>query len=450
MKFNSCWAYQKTAFFVLGIFLGILPPTYSKEKKSTSTSSTLKLGIGECYQRALARSEALALSKEAIRQTEIAYSQALSAVLPEISLVFRERIRNLSSGGSSFDDGGSGFSSSGGGRYRFDTQLQVSQSIFRGFRDYHVLGALEANQRASQSDYKRDQQTLFLDTSDLYYQILTQRRDLEILYELDRALLDRTNELSERVELGRSRESELLAARTEYADNKAVIQQVRGLLSASKELMAFLLGRPASSFILIDDKNGQQAGELAEYLVKIGVRPDIQAQEERVFASQKEVSASRAAFWPSIDFRFNWLALEDPERSEEWNMFFTAELPIFDGGLRAADLSESKSQSRSSQLSLSQLRRLAEYDIRLAYSNFTATARQMIQLREAVQVAKESLAAQKNDYQLGRASNLDVLNALIRYEEVNRRFAVTGYLMKSNLNALHIAAGEIPFQPQQN
>jgi len=412
---------------------------------SPAHAEPMPLTLNEAYQRVLVQSETLAVSEEAIRLAEARYWQALSSVLPEINLVFRHRIQSNRGGGGFSGDNDSGFNSGGGsGRHRFDGQLQVSQSIFSGFREYHALGAIRADRRAASAQLIRDRQTLFLDVSDLYYQILSQKEDLEVLMELDQALSKRVKELEERVDLGRSRTSELLASRTEYADNQAAIEQVRGLVAASRELMAFLLGRPADTFILLKDDATEDANKLADYLMRVGARPDIQAQEERTTSGTKRVSAARASFWPTIDFEFNWLALEDPERDEEWNMFFTAELPLFDGGLRAGELAEAKSNARVSQLNLERLRRLAEYDVRLAYSNFTTTASHLIRLREADRIATESLAAQEEDYKLGRTSNLDVLNALIRRQEVRRRFAVANFQTRANLNALHVAAGEVP------
>ncbi|MEM1157050.1 MAG: TolC family protein [Verrucomicrobiota bacterium] len=413
-----------------------------------ASAKPMVLDLNGCYLRALVQSETLAVGGESIRQAEAQYWQALSAVLPEVNLVARQRLQNRDGNGFVGGNGDDNFNNGGGGDRidRFDAQVRVRQTIFSGFRDYQLLGAIRAEERATRADLVRDRQTLFLDVSDLYFQILSQRRDLEVLADLNLALSDRVAELDQRVKLGRSRKSEWLAARTTLAENQVNLEAGRGLLAASRELMAFLLGRPAQTFVLEESNAGGTGNNeaLATYLTKVGQRPDLAAGEERVTASERQVSSQRAAFWPTVDFQFNWLALEEPERDDEWNLFFTATLPVFDGGLRAAELSESKSLARSSRLTLERLRRLAEYDVRLAYSNFKANAAQLIRLKEALRISHENFIAQSEDYELGRASNLDVLNALVRKEEVRRRFAEAGYQIQTDLNALHVAAGEIP------
>jgi len=426
----------------------------------TAPAEPVRLDLNGTYERALVQSETLAISEEAIRSAEARYWQALSAVLPGVSLVLRHRIEN--EGAQGFGGGGGGNNSFngefdsdgpvgtgfGGGRsdsqFRTTAQIEVTQTLFSGFRDYHLLGAVRADRQAASSQVLRDRETLFLDVSDLFFQVLSQEEDLRILQELDQALNKRVKELGERVDLGRSRTSELLAARTELVDNQAIMEQSRGLISASRELLAFLIGRPAETFVLVDEAPENSAKRLADYLLKVGSRADLEAQQARVISGEKQVSAARARFWPTVDFEFNWTAFEEPDEDEEWSIFFTAELPLFDGGLRAGELAASKSQARVSRLTLERLRRLAEYDVRLAYSNFKATAAQLIRLREADQVASENLQAQQEDYRLGRASNLDVLNALIRRQDVRRNLAGADFQSRANLNALHVAAGQLP------
>ncbi|MGF1679070.1 MAG: TolC family protein [Candidatus Methylacidiphilales bacterium] len=429
---------------IKSLICGALVSGYGLAHGQTVTQLTLL----DCYQRAAAQSEALAISSESIRQAEARYWQALSTVLPEVNLVASERLRNNRGGGfsgnSSGSDSGNGSGGSGGRRDRFETQLQVSMNIFRGFRDYHQLGIAQASRRASVADLLRDQHTLFLDVSDLYYQILSQRSDLAILQDLDAALIQRIEELNERVQLGRSRSSELLAARTEHVENQASMRQVAGLISAGMELMAFLIARPVETFTLADDQPVTYAESLSNFLSGLARRPDLEAQSQRVEISNRQVSSARGAFLPTLDFQFNWLALENPERDQDWNLFFTASLPVFDGGLRASELSLKKSEARVSSLNLDRLRRLAEYDVRLAYSDFQSATSQLVVLSEAVQVAQANVSAQQEDYRLGRASNLDALNALIRYHGVRRRQALTTYLTRSTLNALHVASGELP------
>lgn len=414
-------------------------------EQSPTRPATL-LNLNDCYHRALAQSEALAISEESLRRAEAQYRQVFASLLPQVNLVARQQLQNAGGGGGASGDSGDGGDSGFGGNRadRFDAQVQITQPIFSGFRDYHTLGALRAGQQATSAQIVRDRQTLFLDVSDLFYQTVGHDQDLALLADLDRALADRSEELRKRVDIGRSRRSEWLAARTELTDNQAVIEQVRGMRNASMELLAFLIGRPSETFALAVESDLGDPAPLADFLMQVGHRSDLDAGALRVKASEKSVSAARSAFWPSVDFSFNWLALEEPERNEEWSIFFTASLPVFDGGLRGARVAEQKSLVRTSRLELDQLRRLAEYDVRLAHSRFTSSTAQLLRLREAAAIADENTRAQQEDYELGRAANLDVLNALIRQAQVRRRYAAAGFQTRADLNALHVAAGELP------
>jgi outer membrane protein len=116
-------------------------------------------------------------------------------------------------------------------------------------------------------------------------------------------------------------------------------------------------------------------------------------------------------------------------------------LPIFDGGLIGAQVKENQQLVKSSQLNLSQLQRSANYDVRSAYNNFTAQAAQYFRLQEADRVQAESYRVQQEDYDLGRTSNLDVLQALSNLQQTRRRLVATEMQARASLAALQVAAG---------
>lgn len=424
-------------------------PAASQEKPA---SERRPLTLRECYALAVERSEALGITAEELRKAEARYWQAVSAVLPQVDLIGTLRVQNNAGGSSSSssssgfdsDSGGGGPSGSGSRRDRWEGRLRVSQSIFSGFREFNLAGAAKAEARSQGALLKRRKETLFLDVSDLFHQLLSLERDQAVVRDLNATLEKRQAELKERVQLGRSRKGDLLAAETDLAGSQATLEELEGLAGATRELLAYLIGIPAGRFEVVPVRALPEAKSLEDYLWKAGERADITAAVESSVAAKRQVSAGYGAFAPTIAGEFNWLALEDPERDQEWNILVTAELPLFDGGLRAAQLKESKAALRQSQLNLSQVRRQAESDVRVAYNNFQSAARQFIRLQKAVDSAYQNYETQKRDYNLGRGSNLDVLGALQDYQGLKRRREGAEVQASANLFALMIAAGQMP------
>lgn len=403
---------------------------------ATAHAALRELSLNDAYALALERSESLAIAAEDIRIAEARYWQAVSAVLPQVNFIGTVNTQN--NAGSSINGG----SSTGTRKDRWEGRLQVTQTIFNGFREFNAAAALKADGRSKTATLERNRQLLYLDVGDLFFQIIQLDQDTAALREILATLDDRRKELTERVSLGRSRKSELLAAETELADSQASMEALVGLRGAARELFAFLIGVPSSQFTLKSGSTLPPAEKLEAYLWKTGVRPDIIAADESRTAAERSASAQKGQFFPSIGVESNFLALEDPERIQEWNILVTAEIPVFDGGLRIAQLNESKARLRASQLSLARARRLADHEVRVAYNNFISSANQLVRLRQAENTARESYETQKKDYELGRASNLDVLASLLRWKDILRGRIGTEARTQTNLIALQVAAGE--------
>jgi outer membrane protein TolC len=388
------------------------------------------LDLNAAYQLALQRSETLQMTGQEIKAAEARYWQAVSAVLPQAGLYAQEGFMNRAQ------------SANGRRNDSFQAGLSGSWLVFDGFRQYNLAGVEQAQKRSLTADLTRARQLLYLDVGDVYLQIVGLEKDLEVLQDLVVALNQRKGELIDRISIGRSRQNELLLTETDIADTESEMATVKGLLGASRELLAFLIGVPSAHFVLAAPPGDfPQAENLFSYLWKAGARPDLQAAVEYETAAQRVVSADKGSFWPTVSVGAGWVAAESLSSDQDWNVTISAELPIFDGGYRASRLAESKANLRITQLSLTRARRLADYEVRLAYNNFISSADRYLKLNLAETTAAQNYQAQKRDYELGRSNNLDVLLALTNWQQLRRRLLSTEVQTRSNLIALQVAAG---------
>jgi len=406
------------------------------------------LDLQTCFELAVLRSETLGLKEEDIRIAQARYWQAIGSVLPMVHVLASETLQNnpgsFSSGSATTStdvmDGGT---SGGNQKDRFTSRLNVKQPIFSGFRESSTAAAYEATIEAQKHLKRRNLQLLYLDVADVFYQILMYEDDIRLLGDIRSALKERVAELEKRVRLGKSRSGELLMAKSELADSLVTIEHVRGLLDASSELMSFLTGIRPSPFKLKDAQTLPSTEALEFYLSRTGERPDILAAIQNERSAHRQLSATKGEHWPTISAEGNYYLHENPVSRREWNILLTVDLPLFEGGLIEARVSERKAQVRSSQLSLEQLRRTADRDVRTAYSNFLASAAQMARLQEAEKVADENCRVQTEDYKLGVASNLDVLDAMKQLYDTRRRLLGMDMDTRVDLIRLHVSAGMI-------
>lgn len=405
------------------------------------------LTLQNCYELAVLRSETIGIKDADIKVAQARYWQAVGAVLPHIHFIAGETLQNSgsSSDRSSTSSTGSGTSSSFGGNNtdQYAARINVKQPIFSGFRDQAIASAGKANIAAGKYSKHRQLQLLYLDVSDVFYQILAYQDDLKTLLDIQKTLQNRIDELSKRVNIGRSRPGELIAARTDYAQSLVTIEQVKGLLGASKELLSFLIEVPSSSIEVTDNHPLPTAEALVDYLQKSGDRPDVLAAVESSLSERKQLSAAKSEHWPTISAEGNYYVQQIPDTSRQWNVSLTFDLPIFEGGAIEARVNEHKALVRASELNLELLRRTADKDVKTAYNNFIASIAQNVRVEEALKLSEENYRIQTEDYRKGIVSNLDVLDALRRLYDLRRQHLSTSSDVRLNLIRLHVAAGDL-------
>lgn len=418
-------------------------------------SETDKLKLKDAYRLALAQSETMQQREQNIRIAEAQYRQAVALLLPQIALNTTQRFRSNDSfgltgggGGGSVNDGSDDdesttVRSASRSRHQLESFVSVKQPIFKGFRDILIAESTEQEINAVTLDKVRAEETLFLDVADVFNQVLLYESDLLILKRVDEIITERITELEKFIKLGRSRESEVLSAQSERADVRATTDRTKGLLSASRELMAFLIGRSSGEFTLEQDSSLTIPLDESHYLARASQRADLRAAEQRRNAAQKQLTATEREHWPALSFEGNAYAYDDPDLNRDWDVLFRLDLPIFEGGAIEARVAERAAQLKIRELSAQEVRRAAEREVRIAYSNYSALAAEVRSLRSLFDATVKSYESQRKEYDLGVVTNLDVLQAIRDGQNARRRLLDAETGMRVSVARLEVAAGGI-------
>jgi outer membrane protein len=256
------------------------------------------------------------------------------------------------------------------------------------------------------------------------------------------ALQARVDDLRDRVNLGRSRPSELLQAQTDLANAKFTYEQQRGSTNSSKETLAFYTGIPSADLVLKDTQLFPTAAQLAAYIQQSPSRPDVLSQVQSMQQAERNLSVAQGQLWPTVSATGNYLASQDPVSNNiDATMTIEVSMPIFDGGLIISQIHQNKETVRQQRLNVEQLQRTADQDTRTAYANFDASVAQVVVLREAATLAAKNFEAQVDDYRRGVVANLDVLTALQDYQTARIQLHNANMQARLDLINLNVAAG---------
>jgi outer membrane protein len=390
------------------------------------------LSLNDCFKAALKRSEVLATQQELVLQAEETYHRAWGAILPAVNgsySYFYQHAPGLSSSGNTATSSA-----------QQTTKIMADQPLFRGFRDFAAVNAAKSSITAQEQARQWAGMQLYEDVAQAFYTLLSVQKDISVLdNELD-LYEKRIKDLQDRLEIGRSRITEVLTVQAAQAILKAQREQVLGQLNVAKEVLAFLTGMGQDIQLSDTDKVPSEMGSLDSYQSALDARPDVVAARKNVEASKSNVSVAQGAYLPSADLIGDYY-FQRPDRdiNGAWDVEVAVTLPIFAGGVNRSNVKTAESLQRQSELQLSLVRRMALEEIRSLYHDLKSDMAQLAALQEAFDISEKNYKANVKDYELNLVSNLDVLQALAAYQDTQRSLEKIRYLTKIDYDKLEAA-----------
>lgn len=393
----------------------------------TSSSMTLR----EAFALALAASDDVAASEQSLRQAEALYRQALGASLPELSLRHQQ-------------------SWQGRDRPEYDGSLRASWIGLSGYRELSALKAARSTERQRRHLRRRAEQLLLGDVAGAFYGYLQARENARSTDGLIVFADKRLAELRERVRVGRAREADAIGQEVQLEGLRSQLEESRRQVDARADLLAFFLRRPAEPSVSSGPALAPRPA-LDAYLSRVEERPDVAAAREAVNAAEGSESVTRAARLPQVTatadyFGYRSINSRNPvlRERDRWNAGFTASMPIWSWGARAALTDAADAFSSLQAVLLRAARRAADLDVRNAHRDHAYAERQLAIRLRARESARRDYELQTRDERRGLVTSLEVLESLNRLNaaELNLQSA----LLTSRLAyvALEIAAGTDP------
>lgn len=385
-----------------------------------------------CFQASVKQSEALGISAEEIVQSKQLYSQALGAIMPEISaqastLKQGKPQRNTTFRGT-----------------EHAAYLSAHQPLFAGLKEFYGMRQAKALVKARTKDLQQGTLDLYRSVAEVFYDVLALEKELGDLAEETRLFEERIGDLNARIRIGRSRKSEVLRVQSSQANLKAQEEDLRTQLLVARETLGFLTGLSPETPLLDVEEVPSPIEPLETYLARVEDRPDVKAQKDRLKASELAIGVERSGHFPTVGVDGNYYllhsdTLSDPNRDSMWDVRGTISIPIFSGGITQAKIRSKQSQQRQAKLEMLQTRRRAEQDVRSLYKTFVSNQSRLKALNKATELSKSNYEVQLRDYRLGLVNNLDVLVALTEYQENNRAMHRFEFQLERNFLLLEAA-----------
>lgn len=399
-----------------------------------------KMGLMECYELALARSETVAISDQEIARAQTLYTQALGSVLPKLSINVQEILQDSSAQSDGAGQVGNTFTQFS----RPTVAINMKQAIFRGFKEFRALKLSKVNESQKRLLKRNAERLLFQDVVVAFLTIVKIERDIEIFQKIIQVEGSSLGELRERVRLGKSRDSEAALLETDIALNEAQLEQKRGERRIAYDTLAFLTGLNPQPQIAYGSPPVRDLQPLEYYTRLLDERPDVQAARDAVTLAHGEVKIRQGDLLPQADLSANYYPYRAGfQRDIKWDATFSVGIPVFNWET-VGQIREAKTLAKQAQLQEELARRSAGTEVQKSYDGYVSSRNQFQKFRAASDKARNSYGLQAKDFSDSLINTIDLLQSQQTWLDALRQRNTSEVQTWLDWLALQVTAGVMP------
>ena len=301
-------------------------------------------------------------------------------------------------------------------------EATVSWNVFSGFRDKYNL--LTARQLQEVEEYRLQgiKQDLRLVVALSYLGVYDSLANLKVTEDavrtLERVYLDGEN----RYEVGLIGKNDLLKFRVDYDNADINMKAARARLDKSVNSLSREIGVGVTLEDLRFEEFSILPNELdeMEYLQRMLVsRSEILALEGVIAASESQVRASYADYYPSVDLVGSYSRYDDnyfngagDEEDDELRASLVLSMNIFRGFTKEAQTSKAKLEKRGNQFELQELQETLTNDLHNLFIDYRVSLENVEVARRSIEQAEENLRITQLKYDEGLERESDLLDAI--------------------------------------
>ena len=320
------------------------------------------------------------------------------------------------------------------GRTGRSLQFQVAQPLFTGGANLTNYLLSQLGISSAEIDKAVAKDDLILTVKQVYYQILTLQKALEVAKTSVVNLRSHLNVAQNFYDVGMVPRNQVLEAEVELA--KAIQEETsltHNLVSAKTNLN-ILLRQPLQSPIRIIDSLKYTPFPLSmNECIGAGLndRPEMRLGRNQVDMAAKGIDLARSGFYPTVSMvytnydnsgSYNTLNGGDLGDPSGWNIAALANFNFWEWGKTKAEVEKGKVNLNRAINSLTSLEDSTKLEITQNYQNLLSAGKNIGVAEKAIIAAAEDLRMVNERYQEQVATNTEVLDAQTRYSEAHYEY----------------------------
>ncbi|MCB1533118.1 MAG: efflux transporter outer membrane subunit [Alphaproteobacteria bacterium] len=272
-----------------------------------------------------------------------------------------------------------------------------------------------AEGRLLSAAYRHDALALVImgDVAQNYFNVLNLKERVRIANDNLRATEDLLEVAEARFQTGARTQLDITRQETQVARAKAAVTALEQELALAQNALAVLVGEPPQSF-KVGEKNINNlrlpSPAVLQPAALLERRPDVKSMETMLIAANADISAARAAFYPSVNIGPSLLLAANPSASA-LTLAGSVIAPIFQGGRLEGNLNRVTARQKELAENYQQTVLVAFQEAENALIKVQKTLERENALKQAAAKAREAYGIAKNQYSLSVIEFQDVLDS---------------------------------------
>jgi outer membrane protein len=412
------------------LFFSILPGVLCAQAPEYS--------LEDLYRLALKQAERVKIAEEEIVVAEREKDRAFSFLMPRLTAsgdYRRYDQEEIGPTGSFVQPGrSSGFT------------VRLDQSLSLGGRELTGLRITKTGIQRSRFDLSSVQEDYLQRVAVSYYALFRAKRAIEI-QQTNVARLTKYRDASQtRLKVGEVTKTTVLRAQAELSGASAELVKAQNAYDLTKVLLARIVGLSGDFTIKQDpyatitvEEKERMEGQLSidgcqpldlECLKNkaLAQRPDLRSLELQKKIAEDQVSFARGANFPTLSLEGAYMAKDEKPQTGGLvnNSLFGGvrlSLPIFEGGLRRAEVAQAQARERQARYSLEDGKKGVGIEVESAYLDLKTQVGILTSLEDQLTFSRDNYNAVAKQFEFGLASSLDVLDANTQLVTAERQMA---------------------------
>ncbi len=402
--------------------------------------------LSDLYILALERSETIRIAEEDLYISERGKDKAAAALMPTIS-AFADHTRYSEEKRSGDSILQPEHTNSWG--MRLDQTLSIYGKEVTGLR------MSKSNVTKSRFDLDAVKEAYIFSVAVAYYDLLSAKKNLEIAESNVERLTRHRDASSVRLEVGEATKTALLRAEAELAGAGSELIRAKNALRFARVVLARRAGISGEYDIKDDAYKIEEdfsivncSSSSLDCLKELALneRAEIKAAAVKRDIAEDEVRYAKGSYWPTISLEGVYIKAEDEPVSafavdERIYGGLRLDLPLFEGGLRRAEVREAESRLRQADLWLEDTKRSVEIEVDSAYLSLITSYGVLASLKAETEFAADNYNAVSKQFKHGLFDSIDVMDANTLLVTAERELARSRFGFRLSSLGLRRSAG---------